>query len=265
VILSNYHTHTIFCDGKDSPEELIQKAIELGCAEIGFSGHGYTDFDKRYCMSHKATEEYMETLLSLKEKYSGKLNVLIGVEQDYFSDTPTDCYDYVIGSVHYLKKGKEYLSIDESPEEFARIAQEYYGGDFYSLCEDYYALLAKLYAKTKCNIVGHFDLVTKYNEGNTFFDTSNPRYVNAAMLALSSLALTPALFEINTGAIARGRRTTPYPEQFLLDRMAKSRKPFVINSDCHGKDNLLCCFESVQNMLDEKGYPYVSLLSDYLN
>ena len=43
---SSYHTHTTFCDGKDSPEELVLEAIRLGCPEIGFSGHAHTAFDE---------------------------------------------------------------------------------------------------------------------------------------------------------------------------------------------------------------------------
>ena len=37
-MFSNFHTHTVFCDGADSPEELVLEALRLGCPEIGFSG-----------------------------------------------------------------------------------------------------------------------------------------------------------------------------------------------------------------------------------
>ena len=43
---SNYHTHSTFCDGADSPEELVIEAIRLGCPEIGFSGHSYLKEDR---------------------------------------------------------------------------------------------------------------------------------------------------------------------------------------------------------------------------
>ena len=35
--LSNFHTHTSLCDGKDSIRDIVEKAIELGCDKIGFS------------------------------------------------------------------------------------------------------------------------------------------------------------------------------------------------------------------------------------
>ena len=66
-MIANFHTHTSFCDGKNTPEEIIKAAINKGFSAIGFSGHGYTDFDLRYCM--KNTYEYIKEITRLKEKY----------------------------------------------------------------------------------------------------------------------------------------------------------------------------------------------------
>ena len=115
-IPSNYHTHSTFCDGKDTPEEMVLEAIRLGCSEIGFSGHSYTDFDETYCMSIEGTKQYKKCIRELAEKYRDRIRILLGVEQDYFSNAPTDGYDYVIGSVHYIKKDGAYLTVDESAE-----------------------------------------------------------------------------------------------------------------------------------------------------
>lgn len=35
----NLHTHTTFCDGTNTAEEMIQAARELGMDSLGFSGH----------------------------------------------------------------------------------------------------------------------------------------------------------------------------------------------------------------------------------
>ena len=239
-IPSNYHTHSTFCDGKDTPEEMVLEAIRLGCPEIGFSGHSYTDFDETYCMSIEGTKQYKKCIRELAEKYRDRIRILLGVEQDYFSNAPTNGYDYVIGSVHYIKKDGVYLTVDESAETQKRDVANHYGGDFYTYIEDYYALIGDIYSKTKCNIVGHFDLVTKFNEDGSLFDTNHPRYIAASDRALQKLLATPAIFEINTGAIARGYRKTPYPEKRLLDVILQSGKKVVCNSDCHNKDNLLC-------------------------
>ena len=45
MIFANYHTHTTFCDGRDTPEQIVQEAIRLGCPAIGFSGHSVAPYD----------------------------------------------------------------------------------------------------------------------------------------------------------------------------------------------------------------------------
>ncbi|MBR6526439.1 MAG: PHP domain-containing protein [Lachnospiraceae bacterium] len=91
MIPSNYHTHTQFCDGKNSPEEIVHEAICLGCPEVGFSGHSYTFFDESYCMTQTGTQEYIAEIRALQEKYRGKIKILLGVEQDYY-ETVADVY-----------------------------------------------------------------------------------------------------------------------------------------------------------------------------
>ena len=96
----NYHTHTTFCDGTASLEEMVQSAIRNGLCTIGFSGHSYTAYDKSYCMSLENTKKYWHEIQFLKKKYADQIEILCGIEQDFGSDEPTDDYDYVIGSVH---------------------------------------------------------------------------------------------------------------------------------------------------------------------
>ena len=240
---SNYHTHTCYCDGRDTPEELILEAIRLGCPAIGFSGHSFTPFDTSYCMSEEKTAEYVAEVRRLAEQYEDKIKVLCGIEQDYFSPMPTDGYDYVIGAVHYIEKNGNYLPVDDSRERQIKDVERYYGGDFYAYCEDYYRLVADLYKKTKCDIVAHFDLVTKFNESGDLFDVTHPRYVAAADAAIRALLPCPVTFEINYGAIARGYRKTPYPDPRILQTLRQSGARIITTSDCHDKRYLLLGLE----------------------
>lgn len=239
MIKCNYHTHTTFCDGKNTPEELVLEAIRLGCAEIGFSGHSYTFFDESYCMSLDATQNYKDEIRRLKEKYGDRIRIYLGIEQDYYASEPTDDYDYVIGSVHYVKKDGVYLPIDESMESQKEIVERYYCGDYYSFVEDYYRTVSDVYQKTKCDIVGHFDLITIYNDGNTLFDTDDKRYRDACFGALEMLEKEAVAFEINTGAIARGYKKDVYPSDEIIERLKKANKKLVFSSDCHDVKNLL--------------------------
>ena len=79
-MLANFHTHTVFCDGNNTAEEVVKSAIEKGFSAIGFSGHGYTEFDLRYCM--KNTEGYIAEIKWLKEEYKNKIQIYLGIEED---------------------------------------------------------------------------------------------------------------------------------------------------------------------------------------
>lgn len=235
----NLHTHTTFCDGADTPQALVEEAIRLGCPKIGFSGHAYTPFDSDFCMSLSDTQAYVETVRNLQQQYKNKIEILLGVEQDFFSPMPTDVYDFVIGSVHYVKTPDGYLSVDDTKEILTDGVNRYFGGDYYALCEAYYHLVAQVYKKTRCDIIGHLDLVTKFNEGDAMFSTEHPRYKNAVKSAINKLKNTGATFEINTGAVARGYRTEPYPQKWILSILQQNQVALIRTSDCHQKEKLL--------------------------
>lgn len=239
MIPANYHTHTRFCDGKNSPEEMVLEAIRLGCQTLGFSGHSYTAFDDICCMTEAGTQAYIATIRALREKYREKIEIRLGVEQDYFSDAPTDEYDYVIGSVHYVKKDGCYLAVDASSESQLDTVRRFYGGDFYGFIEDYYDTVADVYRKTRCQIIGHFDLITKFNAAHDLFDPQHPRYRAAVSKALDALMKAPVTMEVNTGGIARGYTAEPYPSRDILTRWLAAGKPILYASDCHNAQQLL--------------------------
>ena len=258
---SSYHVHTTFCDGKNTAEEMILAAISQGCSEIGFSGHSYLP-QESWTMSEQETLNYFETLTLLKEKYKDKIRVYIGIEQDYYSESPTLPFDYIIGSVHSVKVGEKYYYVDESTEATERAINEAFGGDPYAYCEAYYENVKEIYEKTRCDIIGHFDLVTKFIELSPIFSETHPRYVAARDEALDALIDTPAFFEINTGAISRGYRKTPYPTSDVIAKIASAGKPFVINSDSHSAETIDFMLDDVAAELDSKGYSYIKALSE---
>ncbi len=249
MTFSNYHTHTYLCDGKDSPEELVEYAISLGCPAIGFSGHGYTEFDTSYCMSIDTEKEYKEIILALKEKYKDRIKILLGIEQDFYSTRDYSDYDYIIGGVHYIEQNGKFYDVDAGREHQLKTISEAFGGDAYAYAEAYYKNVAELYSRTKCDIVAHFDLLCKFNEASDIFDTSHNRYTKAADTALASLSKHKVMFEVNTGAISRGYRTSPYPEPRILDKIKEHGNGILLSSDCHAKENLLFGFEAFKHLL----------------
>lgn len=107
MILSDIHVHTTFCDGKNSAEEMISEAISKDFVSLGFSGHSYTSFDDGWCMSEEDTEKYIETILSLRKKYSGTIDILLGTERDFFADEDRHTYNYIYYRFFALCQSRE--------------------------------------------------------------------------------------------------------------------------------------------------------------
>ena len=69
---SNAHTHTNFCDGKNTAEEMVLGAIQKGFTSLGFSGHSYLSFDSGWTMSEEGTQAYCQEINRLKQAYNPK-------------------------------------------------------------------------------------------------------------------------------------------------------------------------------------------------
>lgn len=260
---SNLHTHTTYCDGKNTAREIIQRAIELGWESIGFSGHAYTPCDTAYCMSGEGTLAYQKEIQLLQEEYRDRIQIYLGIEQDLFSDPPTFSYDYIIGSTHYLQCGDDsYAAVDASPKETAAAVKRFFGGDFYRFAQAYYRQISRVAAVTHCDIVGHFDLITKFNEGGRMFDESDPRYRSAALEALEQVVQTCPLFEINTGAMLRAGRSVPYPSAFLLRHLHHLKGQIILTSDCHQVEGLDWGFSQAAALAKDCGFRYGKILRD---
>ena len=253
-IRSNLHTHTVYCDGQNTPLEMVEAAIEKGFRSIGFSGHAYTAFDPDCCMSPTGTLAYCAEIRTLQEEYTGVIDVFLGLENDGLVPQPTDGYDYIIGSVHYLYAQGNYHTVDNSPHHMHACIEEGYGGDALNMAQAYYDLLVSYATTDRVDIVGHFDLLRKMNGDKRFFDPLGPAYRRIALEALEPIAKAGKIFEVNTGAIARGFLKEPYPAPFLLKRLLELKAPIIVSSDAHAAENLDAQFGAVSTMLYEMGF-----------
>lgn len=237
--------HTLYCDGEDTPEAMALSAIEKGFTCIGFSGHSYVEFDPDCGMNHDAVRRYMEEIAALRVKYQEQIRICCGVEQDSCSVTSTEAYDYVIGSVHYLPGTDIYFPVDDTPEQFVQGVKDWYRGDYYLAAETYFDAVIQAIAATKADIVGHFDLISKYNEKLHLFDEAHPRYTAAWKKAADVLTAAGKIFEINTGAISRGWRSVPYPNPVMINYLKKKEAKFILSSDSHSRENIGYGFDKI--------------------
>ncbi len=258
----DFHIHTAYCDGTESVEQMIRAAIAKGFLRLGFSGHGFNDFrpETEWCMRRKDVPQYQAEVRTMAEKYKDRIEIFCGVEQDACATAATAGFDYVIGSLHYVEKDGVYYAIDESPEVLARAIREGFGGNAYALVHRFFEMEAEVVARTNATFIGHFDLVTKFNEGNRYFDPLDKRYRRAALTAMEALLETGKPFELNTGGICRGWRREPYPSFSLLRELHKRKGEILFSSDSHEGATLGFCFVEMAELLRGIGFRTVRVL-----
>lgn len=252
---SNLHTHSTFSDGKHSLEENVLSAIEKNMLSIGFSDHSFTACDTSYCMKKEQYPAYLQTISELKAAYADKLPIYTGLELDYYSEVdPTD-YDYIIASVHYIVKDGICYPIDHSAEQQTDCIQNAFGGDVLAMVQCYFDILCEHVERVKPTLVGHFDVITKFG----LMPEDDERYRGIARQALRRVIQTCPYVEVNTGAIARGLRNTPYPSHYLLETLRKEGGEVVLGSDSHHRDNLIFYFDETVKMLKQAGFDHVCM------
>ena len=183
----NYHTHTTYCDGKSTPEEIVLEAIRLGMDTIGFSGHAPCPGAEDY--SVRDLEGYNECVERLKDKYSDKIRILRGIERDIFAYDDNHDYDYVIGAFHNLYVDGKFYATDRSPAIIQESINELCGGDAEAFAIRYMGFAKDIARVTGCDIIAHMDLVTKFNgDGeNKLFDVRSEAYLAAVREAIDEI------------------------------------------------------------------------------
>lgn len=259
ILRSCIHTHSTFCDGKDAPEAMVQRALALQFLSLGFSGHGIAPYDEA-AMTAETEPLYRAEIHRLQQVYDGQLEIFLGLEHDALSPYPDFPYDYMIESVHYLLLDGTYRGVDWSPEISRTTIDRYFGGDPLAYSRYYYQVCAAAYEKTPAQIVGHLDLLTKFCDQGVGFDETDPRYLEPAKEALAVAVERDMLVEVNTGAIGRGYRMTPYPSPALLRHLHDLGGRVMLTSDCHNKDFLNCHYPESLELLKACGFDHAWVL-----
>lgn len=257
------HTHSTLCDGKDTLEAMAKAALERGVQYFGASGHSHTPnpADEGNVLPADMSA-YRAELLRLREQYKGEMDILLGLEWDSVSDVDWAGFDYWIGSVHNLYDPKEgrYYCMDWERTDLTDCRDICCGGDVYQMAEWYFRDVAKV-AEKRPTILGHIDLITKLNADGSLFDENDSRYQRAALDALHAAAPNKTLLEINTGAIARGYRTMPYPADFLLKEWKRMGGQVILTADAHSADAITYGYDLAADCAKRAGFRESVLLT----
>ena len=276
---ANFHTHSKFCDGKNTAEEMVLAAIDKGFTVLGFSGHCihpmnpefYKPFDDVWHIPSSDIKSYTEEIRRLKEKYACKLQIYLGFEADYF-DSPEygtaipdkTSYaefspDYLIGAVHFVTTDKGFYTVDHHAEVIKENLIKLYSkpnGEIdgkKAVC-DYFEAERTMLLKGNFDILAHPDLLRKRNGELKIFDENESWYKDELRATAKVIANAGVITEINTGAIARGAMDDTYPSQQFLELLHNYGVPVCINSDAHTTDGLDCAFDRAAEKARRAGY-----------
>ena len=86
--LTNYHSHSLYCDGRANMEDFIRFALSEGFTSYGFSSHAPLPFSTAWTMEWDAMDDYLAEFHRLKAKYAGQIELYIGLEIDYLNKEP---------------------------------------------------------------------------------------------------------------------------------------------------------------------------------
>ena len=262
--LSNAHTHTNYCDGKNTPREIVRAARELGFVSLGFSGHGMQGFDTPYAMEDGRQEEYLAELRALQPEINTQKEfprIWVGVEQDSLvpkkiKEKNRRDFDYIIGSTHYLCQNYHgrHVAVDGNLDPLKAYVKDVYAGDMLAMAQAYFDAHVQMLLEERPDIIGHFDLVRKHARMQSLFDEEDPAYQKIALLALEGAFACGGVMEVNTGGMQRGYIKNPYPSEALLSAWREMGGDVTITSDCHDAAFLNFGLDEAFLMLKKMGY-----------
>lgn len=260
TFVSNAHTHSRWCDGLDAIPDMVEAARALGFVSLGFSSHARQGFDPAYSMAPDAQAGYFAELRALQGE-SGLPRLWAGLELDALAhpDCRREAFahaDYVIGSAHYLCEsyGGAPVAVDGDPVLLRRYVDEVYHGDGLAMARDYFAIEVKALLRDRPQIIGHFDLLRKYAARLSLFDEADPAYRRLSLSALERAFPCGGVLEINTGGMARGYLTMPYPTLELLCAWRELGGQITLTSDCHDRRYLAHAFPEAAALARQAGF-----------
>ena len=251
----NLHTHTTWCDGKNTPEEMVLAAIERGFDEFGFSGHLSAPCDFEEVVQMADHQAYVDDVRRVAKKYADKIRVRCGGEADYIPGLTTPeksryaalKLDYLIGSVHYVvAPDGARVPVDHTPELLREGIRLHFGGDVRAYIERYFVQQTEMLA-FDFDIVGHPDLVRKFNVKAPYFDEHADWYLAARHRFAEKLAESGKITEINTGAISRGWLTEPYPAADFRAELKALGVKMIYAADAHAAESVDCGWSELYN------------------
>ncbi|MBG0781368.1 MAG: histidinol-phosphatase [Bacteroidales bacterium] len=264
MITQNLHTHTIFSDGKSTPEDVVKSAIDSGLHSLGFSDHAPVPFQNSFSIADGELSNYIAKIEQLKTKYADKIEILLSLEVDHIPGMMDDFFiqnndlklDYTIGSVHLVGERDQanLWFIDGSKRKiYDDGLQQFYSGDIRKAVKAFYHQTNRMLEQQTPDIIGHLDKIKMHNQ-NRFFREDEPWYRTLVRETLHLIKETDVVAELNTRGKYKGRSDSLFPSDWILKEMKALKIPVIISSDAHQAHEIVLLFDDAIEALKRAGY-----------
>ncbi len=235
----NFHSHTQFCDGRATMEEMVKAAVASGLKHWGFTPHSPILFPSPCNMKQEDVDVYLNEVERLKGVYGDVINLYASMEIDYIGPEwgPANDYfqqlplDYRIGSVHFIPSDSGMVDVDGKVESFKRKMHEFFHDDIRYVVHTFYDQSEKMLQAGGFDIIGHFDKIgynaSCYSPGIE----DEPWYRDCVNNLIDLIIEKDVVVEINTKAWVQSRRI--FPKECNLKRLADNNVRIIVDSDAH--------------------------------
>lgn len=253
-MITSYHVHSTYSDGKTSIRELAEAAVALGIDELGISDH-YVFLSSGelpgWSMPLDALPGYLAEVEAIADEFRGRLVVRKGLEADYDPGTERELaealgryeFDYVIGSIHFI----DGFPVDESPEHWDALSEP----ERNDMMRVYWDRIARMAGSRLFDFAGHLDLYKKFGHRPTI-DISHD--IDTALDAIAEAGMA---VEINTAGWCLPAEEA-YPSLQILSACRTRGIPLVINADAHEPRALTRGFAEARELARAAGYEEIA-------
>lgn len=268
MLWTNYHCHTQYCDGRAVAENFVKTAVEKKLSKLGFSPHSPVPYHSDWNMKTEDLPEYINEILTLRENYRDRLEILIGMEVDYIPHMygpqhkqiqalPTD---FLIASVHYLGYEPDGTpwTIDGSNETFDKGIRTIFSGDIRNYAKQYTQVSCDMMEQGGFDIVGHIDKM--FMHASRHVDIDEKWYRDLVSDLLYMAASKDLIVEINTKSFYKHGMF--YPHQSFFKLLSDLNIRVTINSDTHFPDKIDLAFYEAADALISAG---IRRVTEYIN
>jgi histidinol-phosphatase (PHP family) len=262
----NFHTHSTYCDGNSTLDEIVEKAKLLKVRWLGFSSHAPLPFACSWSMNKNDFDEYLNKIITLKKSHR-KTEIYSGLEVDYIPNItgPKDIagsLDYTIGSIHFVesfKDGRKW-EIDGPHSFFLEGLEKIFSNKIEDAVVRYFELTREMVERSAPSVVGHLDKIKIQNIDNKFFFEDDPWYHHQIETTLNSIKKSGSIIEVNTRGVYQKKTTTTYPSPWILELIHKKNIPITLSSDAHHCDDLINQFYQTAKTLKQIGFQEIHIL-----